>query len=282
MAWTFYNSDGQRLVKQSSSGGGGDVSFGGNTFGETKVIGSNDNYNFGLETNGCTRLTVQNDGKVGIGETSPHAILHVKDGDSSICAPTNAIAHFERSGTAETYIQLSGQSDATGGIWWGRTGGGNNAMQILMHHDQLDFRFGGSLRERFASGGAVYFYDLGTGSANDIHISGDQIIENVSSRRYKKDERDFSLDSKLLQQLVIKDFTWKEDTGTPNKTDFGLIAEDTYDVCPALVSMTEIDGEIVPDSVPTRPLLMLAVAEVQRLHRENEALKGRVATLESS
>ena len=92
MAWTFYNSDGQRLVKQSSSGGGGDVSFGGNTFGETKVIGSNDNYNFGLETNGCTRLTVQNDGKVGIGETSPHAILHVKDGDSSICAPTNAIA----------------------------------------------------------------------------------------------------------------------------------------------------------------------------------------------
>ena len=48
------------LVKAVSAGG--DLSFGGDTFGENKVIGANDAYSLSLETNGTTALTIDSAG----------------------------------------------------------------------------------------------------------------------------------------------------------------------------------------------------------------------------
>jgi hypothetical protein len=44
---------------------------GGNSFGATALIGTNDNQNFAIETNGSTKVTVDTSGNVGIGNTSP-------------------------------------------------------------------------------------------------------------------------------------------------------------------------------------------------------------------
>jgi hypothetical protein len=44
---------------------------GGNSFGTTALIGTNDNQNFAIETNGSTKVTVDTSGNVGIGNTSP-------------------------------------------------------------------------------------------------------------------------------------------------------------------------------------------------------------------
>ena len=44
--------------------GGGDLSFGGDTFGENKVIGANDAYSLSLETSGNTALTIAATGEV--------------------------------------------------------------------------------------------------------------------------------------------------------------------------------------------------------------------------
>ncbi len=46
-----------------TSGVGGDLSFGGDTFGADKTIGSNDNYALKFETNGTERLELTNDGR---------------------------------------------------------------------------------------------------------------------------------------------------------------------------------------------------------------------------
>ncbi len=43
--------------------GGGDLSFGGDTFGANKTIGSNDNYALSFETNATERLQLTNDGR---------------------------------------------------------------------------------------------------------------------------------------------------------------------------------------------------------------------------
>ncbi|MGH7197060.1 MAG: hypothetical protein ACREGJ_04850 [Candidatus Saccharimonadales bacterium] len=51
-------------------GGNGDVLQGGNSVGAAITIGTNDNYNFSLETNNQTRLTVDTSGNVGIGDAS--------------------------------------------------------------------------------------------------------------------------------------------------------------------------------------------------------------------
>jgi hypothetical protein len=50
---------------------------GGNSFGTTALLGTNDNQNLQLETSGSVRMTISSSGNVGIGTTSPTAKLHV-------------------------------------------------------------------------------------------------------------------------------------------------------------------------------------------------------------
>ena len=64
-------SNGQFLQKQSGNTGGltwaaagGDLSFGGDTFGANKVIGANDAYSLSLETSGNTALTIDANGHI--------------------------------------------------------------------------------------------------------------------------------------------------------------------------------------------------------------------------
>jgi hypothetical protein len=58
--------DGNGTTSWSSTGGIGSILQGGNEFGEAVTIGSNDDFNLNLETNGITRLTVDNTGAVTI------------------------------------------------------------------------------------------------------------------------------------------------------------------------------------------------------------------------
>jgi hypothetical protein len=52
--------------------GGGDLSFGGDTFGADKTIGANDDYDLTIETNNTARLLITNDGELATGgETAP-------------------------------------------------------------------------------------------------------------------------------------------------------------------------------------------------------------------
>jgi hypothetical protein len=87
--------NGQFLSAQSGNTGGltwaaagGDLSFGGDTFGASKVVGSNDAYDFAFETNGITRLHIESAGKVGIGTTGPTELLSVNGTGTSITGTT--------------------------------------------------------------------------------------------------------------------------------------------------------------------------------------------------
>ena len=53
---------GKSIVFEAAPAAGGDIGFGGDTFGEAKVIGSNDNYSLSLETAGNTAMTVDESG----------------------------------------------------------------------------------------------------------------------------------------------------------------------------------------------------------------------------
>ena len=64
---TAPNTDTDRTItlpdEDITLGGGGDLSFGGDTFGADKTIGSNDNYALSFETNATERLKLTNDGR---------------------------------------------------------------------------------------------------------------------------------------------------------------------------------------------------------------------------
>lgn len=52
---------------------------GGNSFGAKAILGTNDNFDLGFETNGTEKMTILADGKVGVGTTAPNAPLEIQN-----------------------------------------------------------------------------------------------------------------------------------------------------------------------------------------------------------
>ena len=91
--------------------GGGDFANGGESTGNDRNLGNTDNYDLGLLTNGLTRLHVQNDGNIGIGNTSPSTALEVTGvikmtptGAAPTCDATTEGGTYYNSTTDHAYL----------------------------------------------------------------------------------------------------------------------------------------------------------------------------------
>jgi hypothetical protein len=128
-----YGTDGQVLTSAGANSaaawedaGGGDLNFGGDTFGADKVIGSNDDYDMTFETNNTARLNLANGGEIHTGaETSGGTELSA----GGLCVDTNAldngcfvwknsdVAHgFTGLFEADTVAQMRKNDGAGGGL----------------------------------------------------------------------------------------------------------------------------------------------------------------------
>jgi hypothetical protein len=108
---------------------------GGNAKGSNLLIGTNDNFNLALETNGVARLTVLSSGNVGINETSPEGGLHVTAGSAgTVVAQPSSVGVFESSGNA--YLSLLSPTSHFAGVVMG---GPTNSYGSYMswNHDNL-------------------------------------------------------------------------------------------------------------------------------------------------
>ena len=74
----FYYWDGTKWVRLDT--GNGDWKLDGNSNGAERYIGTNDNFDFPIHTNGTEKMRVTTGGSVGIGTTSPTQRLHVAGG----------------------------------------------------------------------------------------------------------------------------------------------------------------------------------------------------------
>lgn len=143
---------------------------GGNTFGAAATIGLNDNFNLGFKTNNTVKMTLTNDGKLGIGTTGPGAALHIQNGRQALedNGATNAasnISFWKNRNYAATQNQ-----DEHGSIqFYGHDGSTTLRSSFIL-------ALGDGTPTSGSVPGSLGFYTTTAGSADStekLHISAD-------------------------------------------------------------------------------------------------------------
>lgn len=127
------------------------------------------------------------------------------------------------------------------------------------------FRQATFLNLTLESGGTmVYHRHPSEAASNDCNINnGNDVHQVTSSIRFKEDLAPLEINPTLLHALDVKSFTWNELTESRGLRDFGLIAEETFEVIPQIVNVHD-DG--VCEGIRNLPLTMLMLAEIQNLN----------------
>ena len=99
-------------------------------------------------------------------------------------------------------------------------------------------------------------------------VRASEYLQN-SSKRYKENIKNISKDeaNKILDLRVVT-FDYKEDSMMTGTNVAGLIAEETFEKIPNVVSTTKIDDEEVPDAIDYSKLVPYLIKEVQILNDE--------------
>jgi hypothetical protein len=126
---------------------------------------------------------------------------------------------------------------------------------------------------------ANIWYDgavAGTGTALYINASN-QIVRLTSSRKYKRDVTDLTLDREKFMALKPVKFKWNEKTASPGVEDYGLIAEDTEKVAPELAVYNDA-GTLESVSYQKVNIMLLKVVQeqqkqIEQLRKEMDGLK---------
>ena len=227
-------------------------------------------------------VRIADDGKVGIGETSPLSLLHVKTADSSGTADSGADELvLENSGDTGMTI-LSGTSN-TGSIRFGDSDDTDNGMIIYSHGSSPFMRFFVNAAERMridesgnvligvtatgnngafftpASNNRTAFF-LGTsttststlqvfrnsnGTVGTITVSGSATAYNTSSDyRLKENVTGITDGITRVKQLKPSRFNFKADADT--KVD-GFLAHEAQTVVPEAITGTKDETEAIGD-----------------------------------
>ena len=110
------------------------------------------------QSNASTRLLITQSGNVGIGETAPQGLLHIKTADSSATASGFADELVIENGTSGSDVGLSilSATNGFGNIFFGDSGDNNVGIIQYGHSDNfMRFFTNGSERMRIDSNGAV-------------------------------------------------------------------------------------------------------------------------------
>ena len=261
-------------------------------------------------TNDTTRLTIANDGKVGIGTSTPSALLEVIDSTSSraysLSGATELVVerasdvnlslittntHNSRIRFGDTDDEDAGAIDYdhnvnnlnffTNGAFTGKI---DSAGKLIMG-DPTSFTVGTSVAFSIVTPGRIQSdasYSLTTSSSANVHIGSNGLLRrSTSSARYKKDIIDATWG--LADVLKLRPKTFKSNaTGedADDKTYGGFIAEDVHDI--GLTNFVEYNDSDQPDAIHYGNMVSLLTKAIQELNTKITTLETKVAALEAA
>ena len=225
----------------------------------------NNEANQNSATTADAKLTVSNDGNVGINTTTPAYLLDVRDGTSS-----GAIARFTAI-NAHVIIESSTAGPAVLHLKPNTTGNKSGQFKVTTG-EGYNFRWSND-----AAGTAEVTYmtlDTSTTGGGDLTVKGDIIAYGApSDERYKENIKPIESALDKVEKLQGVTFDWKEsDSILDIKEDIGFIAQDVQKVVPELVRENE-DGKLSLRYQGITPILLEAIKE---LKAEIEELKKQI------
>lgn len=205
------------------------------------------------------------------GDTSPFVI----DGDGNIAVgTTTATGKFNVTGN---YVVIGDASSASIDV-------ANSDGDLYVLND-LEVDGNSTIDGNLTTNGTVQFSNSEVNFTNlttsptagtALHIEADgTVFEFTSSKRYKEDITNIELNTEKIYDLRPVSFTWKNS----DFRDFGLIAEETYEIFPELVSL-DMDGK--PKAVRYSQISVLLLNELIKQNKRIEQLEARIKVLENS
>ena len=233
-------------------------------------------------TNGTVRMTVKNDGNVGIGTSSPQSDGNTTNLEVSSASGARVLVNnTDTSGRKYgIYSDNSGRFgfadytadatrmliDSSGNVLVGTTSatamGTTNTGVVLRDNDSSYFA-------RNSNGTIIAFFS-GLGGAGSISLTGNTANYNTTSdERLKENIADSTDAGSKIDAIQIRQFDWKADG---SHQDYGVIAQELVEVAPEAVHQPVDEEDKM--GVDYSKLVPMLIKEVQ-------SLRSRVAELEN-
>ena len=262
----------------------------GATIGGFKSTGIDDNAT-------STAITIDSSENVGIGETSPLGLVHIKSADSGISSVSGGANELVLENSGDTGMTISSGTSASCLINFADSGSNSIGGFDYNHADNgLRIRTNGSEAMRIdssrnvlvgrtdnPSGVSNCIYALGnygitTGSGANVFINSEGLFfRSTSSLKYKNTIQDST--NGLTELLTLRPVTYKGNNDG-NKIFGGLIAEEVHEA--GLTEFVEYDDEGNPDALHYGNMVSLCIKAIQELKADNDALRTRIETLENA
>jgi hypothetical protein len=218
---------------------------------------------FGLDffTSYTNRMSIANNGNVGIGTDVPISTLHVKGTVNVFNGGLSAhLGNFWQGNSNVDGMEFvsNGAGDAYIGIQRG-IGAGLNISRFGGAGQLINFYVGGSSVGNIATGGA----NLTFNSTSDIRLK-ENIIPTKTSVH-------------TLMGINVKDYNYKSDSKKEMQT--GFLAQELYKVFPQAVTPGGADANTNPWTIDYNKLTPLLVKSIQDQQNEIDALKKENARL---
>ena len=231
-------------------------------FGDTVIDFKNNDVN----TTGFVTATNMQMGSNQLNTVSGNLSLKVNPASEDIKCETRAF----------TLDSLSSGNASTLGMR-GNTGSANWEIRAGAVANSLDFYniTNTTSHMRINSTGAVVMNSLNSSAVGtNLIISGGEILEDSSSRRYKENIQNSLIDSSFIYDLKMKDYTAKNDVDS--KLCTGFIAEELAENKDArrYVNYKQIDGLNLPNSINYRYLVCPIIEEMKKMRTELDIYKS--------